>query len=494
MFTTLNTSVSAQRKKVVVGQLKDHKSQQPVPFATLRFSQADQGLVASAEGEFQIRIDDNLRADTLIISCIGYRTDSIALQRLRLDTVNIVELSPSVTKLSEVTVTADRGKLSARRIVRQSLRRITNNYPDHPSSYVAYYRDYQQEGEAYLNVNEALLKVFDPGFDTHHHTNVAIALLEYRKNRQFPRDSLTSISYDNRRRKLIPGANLTPFGGNELSVLYAHDALRNYKYGSYSYVYTLKEDFVKNHRFVVDSTVYLANTPLLKISFFAKSSIIKPGYEAKGSIYIAPEDYAIHKLVYTTYKKDIDSKQKVFTVQVEYKQIDGLMYLNYISFSNMFQVQVKDISPFRVTDIGLDRDDNVLILSFSDTPDTSAFNKSNYKIKWGNQILDVERAIPYLTQGVALCLKKAVLNEKNGEHKVAVDIVNVTDTKGRAVHKRTYKTVHQFRELFVQKVFPRDKVPSGNKFIKKNAALSSSEADTRIGDPSAYWMNTPLAY
>ena len=74
--------------------------------------------------------------------------------------------------------------MSAGRIVKEAIKRIPNNYPVDPFSYIGYYRDYQQvtdssyladmnfeDKHTYINLNEGVIQVFDAGFGTNRLTD-----------------------------------------------------------------------------------------------------------------------------------------------------------------------------------------------------------------------------------------------------------------------------------------------------------------------------------
>lgn len=140
-------------------------------------------------------------------------------------------------------------KKSARSIIRTAIDRIPENYPFSPYSYVGYYRDYQVLDGRYLNMNEAIMKVFDQGFGTEDFKNTQTTLFSYKNNTDFPRDTIASKPYDYvNRSKIISNATLDGQGGNEYTILRLHDAIRNYNINAYDFVNRLNKDLIKNHR------------------------------------------------------------------------------------------------------------------------------------------------------------------------------------------------------------------------------------------------------
>ena len=150
-----------------------------------------------------------------------------------------------------------------------AIENLLQNCPTQPFSYIGYYRDYQNDKDQYVNLNEALVKVYDRGFGTNDFDSTKIRLYQYRQNGDFPKDSLMAMTYDAAGSKFIPGVSVYPFGGNELSQLRIHDAIRNHNASSYSFVNEFDSDFLKNHSFKLLDTVALDNVSLYHISFRA---------------------------------------------------------------------------------------------------------------------------------------------------------------------------------------------------------------------------------
>ncbi len=75
--------------------------------------------------------------------------------------------------------------------------------------------------------------------------------------------------------------------------------------------------------------------------------------------------------------------------------------------------------------------------------------------------------------------------------KIQVGFKGIRDKLGRAVDEIVYKEVNQFRELFLQKLNPKDREPDTGPFIVANRALKKNEIDSTKNSLN-YWMNTPL--
>ncbi len=391
-----NIFTCAQDSTAIQAKIIDHKTRLPVPFATVKIMKGKRfswGVISNVEGDFQIPGQYRPVIDSLIITCIGYNNQVIKTKDLIKDKLNIIKLKASSVQLHEVVVTAHRRRLTANRIVRLAIKNIPQNYPGSPFSYVGYYRDYQREENEYVNLNEAIVGVFDQGFDKNDFLSTKIKLYQYRPNKTFRMDSVTAIAYDNNSlggNKFVPTATLFSFGGNELSLLRIHDAIRNNKVGSYSFVNEFSSDFIKNHFFKLLETVYLNDLPLYHISFQSLYYLTGGSHVAEGEIFIEHGNYAIHKLIYSTYLKESGKKKLLYNIKVEYARADSLMFLNYISFNNFFKSKKKS---FEVLNIVLDRAENSFFVTFNHKPEkTSALNPKNYDLKFDTKPFKIDHA------------------------------------------------------------------------------------------------------
>jgi hypothetical protein len=290
--------------------------------------------------------------------------------------------------LPEVKVLGKRiGRLTGYKIVAAAIQKIDNNFPQQLFCYDAYYRDYQMIDNAYTNLNEAIVKVVDSGFQTVDQQETKIVLYEYKKNTDFARDTATEIAYDNTESKFVPNARLKPFGGNELTILRVHDPIRNSNALSFSFIYNFRNDFLKNHSFSIGNQIYLDNVRLYCVNFVSRSATTGTQHFAKGKIYVEHNNFAIHKIEYATYDKLENTL--LYDIQLEYSRVADRMYLNYISFNNLFKI--RDPRDFKVVDVVFDRAANTLSINVNNFPDPiSAREADNYRFSVDDKKLKIE--------------------------------------------------------------------------------------------------------
>src|SRR5664279_15913 len=254
LFSIYHPVTYCQQPDYIRGKVIDSKTSEPVPYATVRLKNSKFGVISNAEGDFRILNNPRFQSDSLIVSCIGFHSLSVAFSVLKTSGMNNLKIVPNIYSLNEVRVTARKRRLSPEIIIDRALRNIKKNNPAIPFSYVSYYRDYQKDSSNYLNLNEAIIQTLDKGFAYAPDSN-RYRLLAFKKNMDFLRKNVTpyynlpETDHSDMSFKKIPHATVGDQFGNELFILLVHDAIRNYDKRSFSFVDTLTRSFIRNHRF-----------------------------------------------------------------------------------------------------------------------------------------------------------------------------------------------------------------------------------------------------
>jgi hypothetical protein len=491
--------IFAQSNIYKVGRIIDSLSMQPVPFATIRLKTNQIGVYANAGGEFKILSLGQFRGDSLIVTSIGYKSKSIRFNFLDDSKINDIFLSPDIYSISEVKVTARKNLPHSLTIISRAIQNIKRNYPSDPFSYIGYFREYQKINGDYFNLREAIVQTLDKGFKSSSSEN-RYRLLDYKENSEFPGIRMSRF-YDtasthgvNADFKTIPEAVIPDLSGNELFVLRAHDAIRNYNYNTYSFIDTLSINFVRNHTFSKVSIVYEGSMLLYKINFIIRPGIVKKTLLFDGSIFIRPEDYSIHKLIYNGYYLNPQgTKKEMFNILSEYgynEVADSLMYLKYVSFRNLFLIpDSSDSEYFQITNSYRQSgtpEKMIMVVEFNNKIDpVSARRGENYSISVMDRKIRIRSLKPVEN--------KLFIEIRNEDlpglaDSVKIDIHNLKDISGNILGNKRPLEIYQFRELFVlennkelnfKKRCYMDYVPLDQNCI--------SQTDSVVN----YWMNTP---
>lgn len=504
------------------GIVLDAKSRTPVAFATIRIQGKAVGVISNEDGSFRIPTWFKASGDNIEISSMGYEKQQTALSTFKLGQTNVVLLAPALFELEEAVVTAKLKTLSAEEIVQYAINNLYNNYPDETYAYLGYYRDYQRKNDTYINLNEAIISVLDHGFKSIDTVMTNFLIHEYKENRQFKIDSLARQPYDYKDfTKIVPGALLQSRGGNELMLLRVHDPIRNNRIKTFSYVYNLREDFIKNHTFSLSGTTYYDNKKVYKIKFRAD---FEP-YLANGIIYIAKEDFAIRKFFYevnevyeietvlgkkTSYtstrtKNIVEDKGVLFRILIEYKELGDKLFLNYISFKNKFRVARPPL--FSITSLEVDsKNKNLRFTLNKPLSEVKNLKLRNIKVHYDGQevpLKDLTLVGPdSFTVTPNFKQKKDIPQQKKlfstfidpNKEKLKVVVKKIKDKEGNILQEPRLEELYQFREFFVQSPMEPNNFKGHNTyFMQKELPLfSASQPVLQLPESKTYWMNTPL--
>jgi hypothetical protein len=495
------------------GNVIDSKTSEPVPFAALHLKNSQVGIYTNAEGDFRILNSPGFQSDSLIVTCIGFRRYSMAFSKLRISEMNNLKLVHNIYSLNEVRISARKRRiLSPGIIIARALRNIKKNYPVEPFSYVSYYRDYQKDSINYLNLNEAIIQTLDKGFSLASDSN-RYRLLDFKKNMDFKRMNITpyydlpETDHSDEWYKKIPYARVGDQNGNELFILLVHDAIRNFDKRSFSFVDTLNQNFIRNHWFSNPDGIYDGSTILYKFDFIAKRQVTGKIIQLKGSIFIQPDDYSIHKLEYSaSFLNSEKKKREIFNIEIEYGHepaVNSRMCLKYISFNNSFAIpDSSDNDFFKIekvfwkkaggpyfTGITYERKTDMTIIAFFNRKidPVSGGRMENYTLKLGERKAKINN-IKIAGDTLYLTLRDDKFSGKEIESCV-LDIKNLKDINGNFINKRKELQFRQFRELFVQE-YNKPLEFQNNSFIQtvplEQNSISHSDNSVR------FWMNTPL--
>ncbi|GGD71360.1 carboxypeptidase-like regulatory domain-containing protein [Maribacter cobaltidurans] len=486
----------------------DIESRQPVVFATVRIKGKALGVISNTDGGFKIPLKHKLTGEVLEISSMGYEKIEVPLSMFNDKTILAINMKPALFELNEVTVSKRRRRavnFSAREIVYKAIENLPNNVSMEPYSYVGYYRDYQLKNESYNNLNEALLQVYDQGFNISDYETSKIRIFDYRQNTDFPIDTLGLKPYDySKRTKTISNATLSGYGGNEFVILRIHNPIRNYKINSFDFVNRFDSDFTRNHTFYKEEDVIVNGEYLYHVSF----ELLGTKVEVKGDLYITQDNFAITGFNYITYKKQGkgDSEKTIlFETKVEYIEEGGKMYLSYHSMNNSFRLATPP--KLQLEDTTLDLNRNQFILEFTNLLDEkSASRLSNYDIIFNGEPLKFDAItiignevslIPDLDNKKSRDLFREIIylanRDKITSENLRIELKRIKDEKGNLINEPDYENRKQFREFFVQELqLESSIVPKDNLLMKKNRPLFKNQPINKPDNFKDYWMNTPL--
>lgn len=97
------------RNTIILGQITDAETNEPLRFVTIRVEETPKGAMSSVGGKFLLKIPPALQKDSFLLkfSMVGYRTERRAIKRTN-DTLRIsISLQPAASQTMEVVVSAE---------------------------------------------------------------------------------------------------------------------------------------------------------------------------------------------------------------------------------------------------------------------------------------------------------------------------------------------------------------------------------------------------
>ncbi len=79
--------------KILIGYIKDKQSDEPLPFATAKFTITKRGALSDSTGKFILQVDKWYNSDTLAISSVGYKTMYLLASSLKDSTIITIKLT-----------------------------------------------------------------------------------------------------------------------------------------------------------------------------------------------------------------------------------------------------------------------------------------------------------------------------------------------------------------------------------------------------------------
>lgn len=161
LFVLLNIfsfNLSAQSQNLVSGTVSDSKTGEPVPFASITLKHQLVGTNANENGDFNFYFSDESGNDTIVISCLGYKSKVFGTASI-VTPLNI-KLEAYSVALPEVVIRA----LSPTDYIRMAMRKVKENYPQKPFQSQAYYREQLNENNVLINQTECVFKTYYPNY------------------------------------------------------------------------------------------------------------------------------------------------------------------------------------------------------------------------------------------------------------------------------------------------------------------------------------------
>lgn len=132
-------SLSAQTIQIQ-GQAVSRENNIPLPNISIFTEKRTIGTISDIDGKFSITLPSQYINSYLYFTGIGYKKDS--MQITKNNVLVAIQLKPEIYQLKEVYIIPDSTLLT---LLRKAYHKIIDNYPNAPTLYEGFYREYKHQ-------------------------------------------------------------------------------------------------------------------------------------------------------------------------------------------------------------------------------------------------------------------------------------------------------------------------------------------------------------
>lgn len=319
---------SGQGLLKIEATLVDSLSGQAVPNANIFLkSNRNSGTFSNEAGEFRFTVATRLRADTLMISVLGYKTKMLPVNDLARLPGLVIALSPTTLILDPVVVLAS--KDVALEIATDALKNLRKNLLRRQYLMEGFYRELALRDCTYVRLIEAAVHIQDHGYGSSLDRR-KIKVIELRKSEDF-----LTYGWGTKMIKFFFGED------NQLISTLNSDFIRNYK-NDPTLAPIDSKPFLSEYNFTLDGYSSIDSDSVAVISFSSeKSNFSRPFYE--GKLFVNLRDMAILRFdhgMFANPDRTLRDQGSVFyqgrfffMSSVQYRKIEGKYFPSRITMT-----------------------------------------------------------------------------------------------------------------------------------------------------------------
>ena len=308
------------------GEVIGTDSNRSLVFATIAIEGTNVSTISNADGEFSLKVPYHITAEksnaNVLVSFLGYSTQTIPLAQFDENGNNKVELDISVTALPEINVEVPK---NAEALVRETLQRKGENYFDDPTLMTAFYRETIKKRRKNVSLSEAVVNIYKTPYSSL--KKDGLKLYKARKSTDYSKLDTVAL-------KLQGG----PFNALFVDVM---------KYPEYIF----NEQTLGNYNFSFDRSTRVNDRLIYVVDFKQLESIIDPLYQ--GKLYIDAENKILTSAIFALNITDRDLASRQFVrkkpanarvwptevaYRVDYREKNGRWYYGYSNVLMEFKI------------------------------------------------------------------------------------------------------------------------------------------------------------
>ncbi len=321
-FILINTATSlAQHTKEFKGLILDKDSNKPLGLADLIITNSNISTIANSDGEFTLKVPDNLMGNSVTISYLGYQKLEVALSDFKPSNTKIY-LQQAATVLAEIDIAAPK---DAKELVKKVLALKGENYSTETIFMTGFYRETIKKRNRNASLSEALVSINKQSYESNR--NDKITLIKARKNTDYSRLDTIALK--------IQGG---PYSSLHTDIV---------KYPEFIF----SDETMLDYNFYFGRSTQIDDRMVYVVNFRQKDNISKPLYY--GTLYIDADTKALSSAVYNLNVENQDAATKLFvrkkprkanvypteaSYRVNYRTKNGKWYFGYSNILISFKV------------------------------------------------------------------------------------------------------------------------------------------------------------
>lgn len=392
-----NTQSYTEFRGIVI----DSNTKEPLVFADINVNSTNIRTVTNKEGEFLLKVPNNLLDKMITVSYLGYEKREVPLQNLN-NKINAIALNISITKLKQVKINIPKDALT---LVKAALNKKSENYYNEQAIMTAFYRETIKKGKKNASLSEAVVEVYKQPYKSSKDDD--IKLIKSRKNTNYSRLDTIALKLQ----------------GGPFTALYTDIV----KYPEYIFT----EDTFPYYEFSFDTSTQINDRQVYVVKFKQIANVVSPFYF--GKLYIDSQTFALISAVYSLNVENREEASKLYvrkkprkatvypteaTYRVDYKTKNGKWYYGYSNIQLAFKVKWKNklfgsnytlniemaITDWAINTTGRIKPKNTLKPSIILIDEASGFSDPEF---WGEyNIIEPEKSIESAIKKIAKQLKR----------------------------------------------------------------------------------------
>lgn len=303
------------------GTVIDSNTKKPLVFASLTLEESNISTITNTEGEFSLKIPEDVSDANVLVSFLGYKTKTIPLSDFK-NGNNKILMDISITELPEINISVPK---DAEALVKETLRKKGENYFEDPTLMTAFYRETIKKRRKNVSLSEAVVNIYKTPYTSLKKDGVKL----YKARKSTDYSKLDTIAL-----KLQGG----PFNALFVDIM---------KYPEYIFT----DELIEYYDFSFDRSTRVNDRLIYVVDFKQKENATDQLY--KGKLYIDAENKILTSAIYSLNITDKEKASKLFVrrkpinakvwpnavaYRVDYREKDGRWYYGYSNVLLEFKI------------------------------------------------------------------------------------------------------------------------------------------------------------